>query len=140
MTRTPIDINRPEPGYYETVLVKGGRPLGLHIAWEYGARETCEACEGDGCDKAYVDLRGDYLPCDECSGQGSILASDDVLRAWQDGEEVSAYQVWPRCAGKPIDEARYQFLLKDSEFLQKTNHPEADPRRPIDINKTRTPF
>ena len=140
--KTPIAINDPEEGWYEVVLVKGGRPLGAKIWWDYGEREACAACEGTGFDDNVWEGEDVCDLCYECDGVGDFLVSDDVLRATLDGEVVSATQIWPKVAGKPIDMWRYTFLILDSEYLKKhePNNPEADPTNVIPFNRTRMPY
>ncbi len=126
-----IDPNAPEPGYYKRRMVKGGPWVAVRIWIDEGDREACALCGGWG-------IHGAGQDCGECGGVGSILVSDDVIKAERDGEAVDVWHVWPGCATRPITAQEYDYMIRRGLYAKafEPASPAAQPRRPQDISKT----
>ena len=70
-------------------------------------------------------------------GSGERAVDFPVLCCFVNGAEADVVETWHRCAGNPITKAEYQFRLDDHEWTKKyaPSAPEADPRRPVDLDK-----
>lgn len=102
--RPDIDINEPQPGFYQRRLVKGGPFVPCHIWMEQPTDpETGELC-------------GDVKVC--CSVNGREADADDH---------------WMYCCDQPITEKQFDYLTKLSAYARAHDprEPLAKPRKPI---------
>lgn len=108
----PIHENDPQPGFYETKLVKGGPDIPVRI---YLHGETDEAGE---------------------------LVEPEELRAEQNGHEIEPAAVWLHCSTRPISQGRYEYLMDLGRWAaaHEPDHPQANPKRKIDISRLAPDF
>lgn len=107
-------VDLPVPGHYRRRLVKSG---------------------------PYVPIKIEYSVARD-PDTGEQLDRSPMWIAYLNGELVDVFSVWPECSGSPIDEAEYKFLLTVKEWAEANDPtaPEANPRRPIDLNELPTLF
>lgn len=113
MLMSEVDI--PVPGFYRLRLVKSGPWCAVKI-WDEAERDP----------------------------ETNELIEDQQFRCLINGKEVDPWRYAERvnCFGQPIDEAEYRYML-DTESWARTydpEAPEADPYRPVDINKIKPVF
>lgn len=110
--RISLDINAPQPGYYQRRLVKGGPMVPAKI-W----------LEED------VDEVGD-------------LMADQRLLCLVDGQPCDAVDQWTWLAGRPISREDYEFMVADSTWCKSyaPHEPKANPTKPINIRETKPVF
>jgi hypothetical protein len=103
----------PLPGHYRMRLVKSGPWVPVRVFQGFGA-------DPDG-----GEPRGMW-----------------TWRAERRGVEVHIDQVWPSCAGEPISESEYQFLLARADYAMKHDNslPDATPRQAVDYGTLRFNF
>ena len=101
-------VNDPLDGFYRTKLVKGGPWVPVRIWTEDG---------------------------DRCEETGELL-SDQIIRCRVGGQDSDPFAVWTYCAGSPITEAEYDFMLANAEWCRDhaPEEPEANPRQAVDID------
>lgn len=75
------------------------------------------------------------------------VTGEEMDRSWRwqaeiDGRPADLADVWPKCAGDPIDAAEYQFLAARRRWGEENapDSPQADPRRRIDPLTAPLPF
>ena len=107
-------IDQPVAGYYRTRLVRGGPWCAVRI-W-YGPTHDPETSE----------------PLDRSAH----------WQATVNGIEQDAYEIWPWCCDKPIDEAEFRYLTGLSAHAKtwEPSAPEAQPTKRIDFNRTKPVF
>ena len=102
----------PQTGYYRTKLVRGGIFVAVKI-W--------------------------YGPPLDPEDYSQTLARSWRWQALVDGELYmgNVLDVWTFCAGRPVSEAEYRFMLATATHhrTHDTGHPSAEPRKPVDFNK-----
>lgn len=110
----PVRIDIPQAGLYQVRLFKGAVFVAVRI-W-YGA------------------------PPDP-DNPGELLDRSHRWMAERDGQPIDVFRVWPDCSNKRITEAEYRFLLARADHAEKyePDSPFADPRRPVDLMKTKPP-
>jgi hypothetical protein len=103
----PALIDQPVAGFYRRRLVKGGPWVEVEIWRGFGA---------------------DPLT-------GEALERGWEWRATQAGESVPIWEVWPYCAGEPIEKAEFEYLRATRLYAAAHDRslPEARPRERIDI-------
>ena len=114
MSNPRIDV--PVEGFYRTQLVRRGLNVGVRFYFD-----------ADGYMRVEVDGR-----------THKVLKQDDgsVVEVLLDPLEV-----WPWCCGAPIPEREFNFLARRREWAKEhaPDHPAANPREPIDLNKLPPP-
>ncbi len=105
--------DEPQCGYFEMRLVKGGPMVPAKI-WMVQITDP---------------------------ETGELLA-DEQLQCEIDGEHRDASEAWSWLCGRPITEARFNYLTATRKWAQKhaPGEPYADPRKPVDwLNGVPTP-
>lgn len=107
-------VDTPVPGWYRRRLIKGGPWVGCVIFY---------ACPMDPESGEPMD-RSRYLLC-------------QVNGEWRDPLET-----WTWCAGSPISEAEYRFLMADAAHAMefRPTAPRANPRAKIALLECELPF
>lgn len=119
-------LDRPEPGFYTLRLVKNGPRVAARIA------RLCTCTIGGGehaphdwtpaCDRPWpvwlAEINGDQV-----SEPDRDPLKAGVFRIWESGEPCTA------------DEYRYRLELKAWAEREAPDAPEANPRKPIDLNQ-----
>lgn len=115
-------VGQPTVGFYRLRLVKGGPFVGARIL--YGP--TPDPDDADNVMDRSPLWRGEVDGALEPNP--SPQPTDAVWRIYERGER--------------IDEATFRFLLAEADWCRshRPDEPIADPRRPIDMMKTPTPF
>ena len=110
----PVDLNKPQPGFYMTRLVRDGPFVAVVI----------------------------YRPPAENPETGETTNRFGTLAATIDGEDRDVYAAWPWCAAHPISGRRYQQMLRKSKRAKMNDlgAPEANPRQRVDYNRLKPPF
>lgn len=128
-----LKSGQPEPGFYRMRLVKGGPWVPVRIWLEDGERERCEVCGGAGAvpEQSAEGYTGRERVCSQCGGDGTLLVSDQVLRAKVGDQERDPLKIWTFLWD--ITEEEYNFLLSRARWATAHNPtaPEANPKRPI---------
>ena len=127
-----ITENSPVPGFYLVRLVKDGPVMPVKIHWQTSPRVICDECAGTG----LIDVNvAESVECDACHGKGLVPTDDDLLLARVGLETYSAYELWTRCADKPISLAVYNQRM--GVIMHAIEHdprrPEARPREPVNL-------
>lgn len=109
------DISRPQEGYWLVRLVKKGPLVPAAIIREHTTAEP-----GNPTNK---------------------MERSPTLAAYIAGNPCDIDKVWLR-RGAPISEAEYKYQVADGEWARSyaPNDPKAEPNKPIDLLKSRTPF
>lgn len=107
-------ISTPQAGLYRVRLCKGGPWVPLRI-W-YGP--SFDPATREPCDRSHH------------------------WRAELNGEQVDVWDHWPYCAGQPIPESEYRYMLATFSHAAayEPAAPQANPRRRIDLLTTPMPF
>lgn len=107
-------VSIPTAGFYRMRMVKNGPWVPVHI-WQ-----------GFGLDPE--------------TGEAREVAW--MWRAERRGVEVRIDQVWPSCAGEPISESEYRFLLARAAYAMKHDNslPDATPMQAVDYGTLRFNF
>lgn len=73
---------------------------------------------------------------------GEELDRSPRWQAERNGELVAVYAVWPYCAGEPISEAEYRFMLADAKWAREhaPGDPKAKPTERPDFSDLAPPF
>lgn len=111
--RKPVVTDDPQAGWYRRKLVKDGPWVAARI---------------------YL-----YQEIDPASGE---LLADEEMRCEVDGERRDKDDQWTWLCNEPITEAQYRYLLDTRRWAERhsPDDPHADPRKPIDHNRTPLPF
>lgn len=107
MTRPP-QIDKPQEGYYQTKLVKGGPFVAVKI-W--------------------------HGPPPDPEDPEHLLDRSPRWQCLVDGKEADPFEVWPRVLGRQIPESEYRFLLARRLHAEahEPDSPFAKPRRRVDL-------
>lgn len=102
-------IDRPQPGFYKTRLVRGG-------PWVAG--------------RIY-----EIPPLDPDTGE--LLDRPVMLAGEIGGAEVQIDEAWLKLMGNPIGEAEYRYLSSVAQWAgaYDPNSPEANPRSAVDLRQ-----
>ncbi len=117
-----VPVWPPIAGHYSMRLARGGVRVAVRI-W-YGAAiidgEEQDRAPGWFCE---IDGRADRWERDDDSGYRCRVPLE-IERAW------------PYCAGEPITESEYRYLLAHAEWARQhqPEHPRAQPRKAVDFN------
>ena len=104
-------VDRPEPGFFEVRLVKGGPLVAASIAFDVDTGMWTATIDGDA-----------GLP------DPDPWQAEGLTRVWHYGRAVTE------------DEYRYRLALKTWALANDPAHPAAHPRDPINVNTLATPF
>lgn len=101
-------IDRPQPGYYATRMVRGGPLVGCRIWWEE--------------------------PRDPVTGE--LMDRPPMMVAKRGGQWIDPHTLWVSVAGRNVSEAEYKFLVGDAAWAAQNApaDPSANPRKAIDLN------
>ncbi len=109
----PVIANHPVDGHYQIRLVKAGPFVPVRIWTTSGEPDAA-----------------------------GVLTSDQIIKATADGDDVDVFDVWPYCAGEPIEENEYLFMTERIQWDRDhaPSEPGANPRRRIDFHTTKPVF
>lgn len=113
-----LRVDTPQAGFYWRRFVKGGPKIPVRL-W-HGAPIDPET--------------GEEL---ERSHRWQAMVNGDLVTG-----DTAVIEVWISCAGNPIDEAEYDYLLalKNHAVRHEPDLPEAAPNSPIDLHRMPTLF
>lgn len=122
-------VSEPVEGFYRMRLAKGGVFVAVRIWRGFGLQDGMEM--SDGRDPDYP-----------AGKRNPHIERGYHWRCLIDGVERHIWSAWPACAGEPISEAEYRFLLARREYAtaHTPDDPFADPRQRVDFNHLRFDF
>jgi hypothetical protein len=109
-------VDRPQPGTYWTRLVRNGPRVPVMI-----------------CVMAAVDPETNE-PLDRSPTMLCLVAGED--------RTADIMDIWTRCAGNQITADDYHLMMAQMSWAieHAPDHPDANPRRPVDVRKTPPAF
>jgi hypothetical protein len=120
-----VEVWPPVPGLYAMRLAKGGLRVAVRIWFGPAIIDGEEQDRGHDW-RVEIDGYTERLESDRDSGYRCRVALD-------------IHEAWPFCAGNPIDQAEYDFLLRRARWARDyaPDHPAARPRERVDVRTLR---
>src|ERR1700743_375852 len=109
-----MQVGIPEAGYYKRKFGKGG--VWIPVRWWLGP------------------------PHDPLTGE--VMDRSPRWQATVNGKQADPYETWISCAGHPITEAEYNYMMGVAKWAAEhaPDAPEAKPGEKVDLNKRRPLF
>lgn len=122
MKPAPVAVWPPVAGHYAMRLARGGVRVAVRI-WE-----GPPVIEGEELDRS-------PRWCCEIDGRTDRLERDDEA-GYLCRVPLEIDRAWPYCAGEPIAESEYRYLLAHAEWAREhqPEHPRAQPRKAVDFH------